>query len=136
MKSVRLCFIACILLFFSQSFAADEGKPPYVATVSPEGIQKVEIVASEFYFDPKTIIVKVNVPVEITIRKEPSMAPHTFVLKAPEAGIDINESISMQPKVIKFTPKKVGKYAFYCDKTFLFKSHREMGMEGVLEVRE
>jgi plastocyanin domain-containing protein len=58
------------------------------------------------------------------------------VIHEPDAGIDINESMGKEPKVT-FTPKKVGKYPFYCDKRFLFfKSHRERGMEGVLEVVE
>jgi hypothetical protein len=41
------------------------------------------------------------------------------------------------PKVIKFAPTKTGIYPFFCDKKFLmFKSHRERGMEGTLEVVE
>jgi plastocyanin domain-containing protein len=58
-----------------------------------------------------------------------------IVIKAPEAGIDISESLSTEPKIIRFTPIKTGKYVFYCAKKFLFfKSHRDKGMEGVLEV--
>jgi len=59
------------------------------------------------------------------------------VIKEPEAGIDINESLSSEPKVIRFTPKKVGKYPFYCDKKLLFfEGHRKKGMEGIIEVAE
>lgn len=36
-----------------------------------------------------------------------------------------------------FTTTKPGKYPFYCDKKLLFMdSHREKGMEGILEVVE
>lgn len=80
---------------------------------------------------------KVNIPVEIRIKKEPSLTPHLFVLSAPETGIDVKESLSSEPKTISFTPVKAGEFPFYCDQKLLFlKSHRERGMEGVLEVRE
>ena len=49
-----------------------------------------------------------------------------------KASVDL----STEPKVIKFTPTKVGKYPFYCSKRFLFWTHRAKGMKGVLEVEE
>lgn len=59
------------------------------------------------------------------------------MIKKPDADIDIRESLDPEPKIIRFTPKKIGKYPFYCDKRFLFfKSHRERGMEGTIEVVE
>jgi plastocyanin len=77
------------------------------------------------------------VPVEIKIKKEPTIVPHSFVIKTPEAGMDIVESLGSEPKTIRFTPTKAGKYPFYCDKKFLSsKSHREKGMEGIIEVLE
>jgi len=40
-----------------------------------------------------------------------------------------------EPKTVTFTPEKTGKYEIYYDKRFLFfASHREKGMEGILEV--
>jgi plastocyanin domain-containing protein len=81
--------------------------------------------------------VKVNVPVELKARKESGFVPHDLLLKAPEAGINIDVSLSSEPKTISFTPTKPGKYPFYCGKKLLFlPSHREKGMEGVLEVVE
>ncbi len=42
-----------------------------------------------------------------------------------------------EAKVIRFTPTRVGSYPFYCNKKLLFfESHREKGMEGILEVVE
>ncbi|MCL4458112.1 MAG: hypothetical protein M1147_13095, partial [Nitrospirae bacterium] len=70
----------------------------------------------------------------------PSLKARGFLavlINAPEAGIEVKEDLSKEPKVVKFTPKKTGKYPFYCDKKLLFfKSHRERGMEGVIEVIE
>jgi plastocyanin len=109
----------------------------YKAVVDADGVQKAEVLAGEYFFRPDHIIVKVNVPVELKIRKEPGIVPHDFVLKAPEAGIDVLESLSSEPKSVRFTPAKTGTYQFYCDKKLIFsKSHREKGMEGTLEVVE
>ena len=122
-------------LFMSAAWGA-ETKNIYKATVDSSGVQKIEMLGASYYFKPNDIIVKVNVPVEITIKKEPGAAPHDIVLHAPEAGIDFNVELGTDPKVIKFTPTKVGKYPFYCDHRFLFWSHRAKGMKGVLEVVE
>jgi hypothetical protein len=39
-------------------------------------------------------------------------------------------------EIIRFTPTQRGLFTFYCDKKLLFfKSHRDKGMEGLLDVR-
>jgi plastocyanin domain-containing protein len=114
---------------------ANAEQNPFVAPIGQDGIQRVEIVAGEYYYTPNNIILKVNVPTELKIKKEPGVVPHDIVIKAPEAGMDISENIGSEPKLIKFTPTKTGKFPFYCSKRFLFfKTHRERGMEGVIEV--
>ena len=127
--------IIFLLLFFTQAVAQETKK--VVATIDPDGTQRVSVTGGEYFFDPNHIVVKVNVPVELKITKESGVTPHDIILKAPEAGIDFTEDIGTTPKVIKFTPTKTGTYPFFCDKKFLmFKSHRERGMEGKLEVVE
>ena len=137
MKYFKCLFaILILLLIFSAGVVNGENKQ-FIASIDQDGVQRVEVLAGEYFFDPNYIVVKVNVPVEITLKKEPTIVPHSFITKAPEAGMDIYESLSSEPKIIRFTPTKVGKYPFYCDKKFLFsKSHREKGMEGVIEVIE
>lgn len=106
-----------------------------VAAVDPDGIQRVDVLGGEYYFDPSVIVVKVNVPVELKIKKAGGITPHDIMLKAPEAGINFSESLSSEPKIIKFTPTKTGKYPFECSKRFMFfKSHKDQGMHGTLEV--
>jgi plastocyanin len=106
-----------------------------VAVVDADGVQRVEVVGGGYYFDPNYIVVKVNVPVELKVRKEGGYVPHDIVVKAPEAGINFSESLDKQAKVIKFTPTAVGKYPMYCSKKMFFvKSHRDRGMEGTIEV--
>jgi len=133
MRRVSPFLIGVFLM--SASWGA-ETKDVYKASIDSSGTQKIEMLGGSYYYKPGDIIVKVNVPVEITIKKEPGAAPHNIVLHVPEAGIDFKVELSTDPKIIKFTPTRVGKYPFYCDHRFLFWSHRAKGMEGVLEVVE
>ena len=108
-----------------------------VATMDADGVQRVEVIGGEYFFDPNYIVVKVNKPVELKIKKEGGFTPHDINVKASEAGINFSESMDKDPKVIKFTPTAVGKYPMYCSKKLPFvKSHRDRGMEGVIEVVE
>lgn len=112
----------------------------FVATVGPDGVQQVEITGGEYYFEPNHIVLKVNVPVEFKVKEAKDTSwfiPHDIVVKAPESGIDFKVSLKKEPQTVKFTPTKAGKYSFYCDKKPPFgKSHKDKGMEGVIEVVE
>jgi plastocyanin len=106
-----------------------------VAVADADGVQRVEVVGGGYFFDPNYIVVKVNVPVELKVRKEAGFTPHDMVVKAPEAGIDFAESLGKDPKTITFTPKTIGKYEMYCSKKLIFvKSHKDRGMVGTIEV--
>ncbi|MCK9418371.1 MAG: cupredoxin domain-containing protein [Nitrospirae bacterium] len=109
-----------------------------VATVDADGVQRVEVIGGEYYFDPNYIVVKVNKPVELTVRKAPGYIPHDMVVKAPEAGIDFKVDLdAKKTDIVKFTPTKIGKYEMFCDKKMLFfKSHKDKGMDGMIEVVE
>ena len=135
MNSIRRRWvIAMLLVLFSLGASAAERKE-YHATVDPDGVQRIEVLGGSYFFDPNYIVVRVNVPVELKIRKESGMTPHNVVLHAPDAGMDIRLDLTTDPQVIRFTPTRAGEYEFYCDKTFLFfESHREKGMVGMLVV--
>lgn len=137
MRSFRYAWTVLAMLFlFTVSTAAAE-KKEFTAKTDPDGVQRVEILAGSYFFDPNYLIVKVNVPVELKIRKEPGMIPHDIVLKAPEAGIDFRQELKETAEIIKFTPTKTGTYPFACEKKLLFfESHKDKGMTGTLEVRE
>ncbi len=140
----KLTMLICLLALvcgFSATTAKCEERPKeekvFRAVIDKDGVQRVDIVGGSYFFTPGHVFVKVNVPVELKVRKEPGIVPHNIVLKAPEAGMDIDGSLGTEPKIIRFTPTKVGKYPFYCSKKLLFfESHREKGMEGILEVTE
>jgi plastocyanin len=108
-----------------------------VAAMDADGVQRVEVLGGEYFFDPNYIVVKVKKPVELKVMKTSGFTPHNIVVKSPEAGIDFSESMGKEPKVIKFTPTAVGKYPMYCSKKLPFvKSHRDRGMDGFIEVVE
>jgi plastocyanin len=157
MKIVKHLVIALVLLLpFSFAAFGDEAKPEMkqnaepqhehamgkvnrvVATVDADGVQRVEVIGGDYYFDPNYIVVKVNKPVELTVKKASGYIPHDMVVKAPEAGIVIKVDLdAKKPETIKFTPTKVGKYPMICDKKLLFfNSHKDKGMEGMIEVVE
>ena len=115
--------------------AATAPEPPTVVPIDKDGVQRVEIVGGSYIFKPDHIIVKVNVPVELQVRKESGLTPHDIAANSPDAGIVFQETMSTTPKIIKFTPTKAGSYPFYCTKKLLFfESHRDRGMKGVIEV--
>lgn len=132
--SLMLPLIFC---FAAGRAAAKPGNELYRAAVDADGVQHVNILASDYFFRPKHIIVKVNVPVTFVVRVKPGIIPHGLVLRAPRANISIDGDLSRESQIFTFTPSVPGKYAFYCpEKLLFFKSHREQGMEGILEVVE
>ncbi|MBI2353968.1 MAG: quinol oxidase [Deltaproteobacteria bacterium] len=129
--------IMSLMLLAATTVVSLADEPPFVVPIAHDGVQRVEILGGDYFFRPRHIVVKVNLPVELVARKETFLTPHNLVIAAPEAGISVHESLSRDPQGIAFTPTKTGKYAIYCDKKLLFMdSHREKGMEAVLEVVE
>ena len=138
-KMKTISAMAILLIFSGFTFADNAGEKSvaYVASVDKNGVQKIEILGGEYFFKPNHIIVIKDVPVELIIRKESGIVPHNIIINQPDAGMDINESLSTREKIIRFTPAKAGKYSFYCNKKLLFfKSHKAKGMEGIIEVIE
>lgn len=94
------------------------------------GVQQVNMLAGSFFYKPNQVTVKVNVPVELMIKKESGMIPHNFVIESPDAGVVVKEELSSDVKTIRFTPTAIGKIPFYCTHG----THRDRGMEGVIDV--
>jgi plastocyanin domain-containing protein len=133
-----LCFLPALA---TRAGAADEPKNDkgkrVVVKVGDDGVQRVEVVGGSYYFDPRHIVVRVNKPVELLVRKEGGVVPHNIIVKAPEADINFAVGLTDKFQPIEFTPTKTGKYVMSCDKQFLwFGNHQEKGMEGIIEVVE
>jgi plastocyanin len=135
-RFLLLCGMILPLALPAGAFAKGEVRE-VIATVDADGVQRVELLAGSYFFNPNRVIVKVGVPLELTLRKEAGMAPHDFHLMAPEAGLEIMVDLDTKGKTVTVTPTKAGSYHFHCSKKLLFfTSHRDRGMEGVLEVVE
>ena len=137
-SGIGLALVLAAPVFGQSDPKADpKAEKRFVATVDADGVQRVAILGGGYFYDPNYVVVKVNVPVELSLTKEAGMTPHDFAIKAPEAGIDVSVSLDTKPQVVKFTPTKVGKYPYVCTKKMIFmKSHKDKGMEGTLEVTE
>ena len=123
-------FLSILLLFYAGNVLAQEPVKP-----EADGVQRVRLVAGSYFFKPSHIVVKANVPVELTVSRESGITPHDLVILAKEAGVEVKEDLGTDPKKITFTATKAGKYAIYCSKKLPFMAgHREKGMEGILEV--
>jgi plastocyanin domain-containing protein len=134
---MRIGILAVVMLLVgcAAAFADQTAEKRFVAVVDADGVQRVRMTGGEYYFDPNVVVVKVNVPVELHVKKTEGIVPHSIEIKAPEAGIDFAESLGDEEKIISFTPTKTGSYPFECTKRFLFfASHKDRGMHGVLEV--
>ena len=107
---------------------------PFVVGVDSDGVQRVTIQLDDFY-TPSHLVVQAGKPVELVLVSKTMITPHNFILK--EGGLSITQEVGAgNTETVRFTPTEPGTFTFYCDKQLLFfKSHREKGMEGRLEVR-
>ena len=131
--SVFVCLM--IVMAVAPLLAAD----PFAVDVplAPDGVQRAVVEADSYDFLPRHLIVRTGRPVELTFKSLAWLVPHNVVIDDPRSGLTIREEVPAGESVtIKFTPAVPGSFAIYCDKKLpFFKSHREKGMEGVLEVR-
>ena len=110
-------------------------EPAQVVKVDQDGVQRVTVLAGSYFFRPSHVVVKAITPVEIIASREAGMVPHDLVIQAPDGGTLVQQDLATEPRKIAFTPRKPGKYPMYCSKKPpLMASHRERGMEGILEV--
>jgi len=126
---------AAMVLAAGAGLARADGGAPVRVPVDADGVQRVTIVGGSYFFRPNHVIVRAQVPVELTVSVEPGLVPHSFEIDAPQAGIAVHTELGTTPKTFRFTPTAPGRFAYYCTHRLLFlRSHRERGMEGVLDV--
>ena len=131
--SVFVCLV--IVMSGLPLLAAD----PFAVEVplAPDGVQRAMVEADSYDFLPRHLVVRAGKPVELTFKSLTWLIPHNVIIDDPRSGLKIREEIPAgQSVTVKFTPTIPGTFAIYCDERLLFfKSHREKGMEGVVEVR-
>ena len=112
-------------------------RKPVAAVQDSDGTQRATIQVDSYSYTPNQLVVKAGSLVELKLVSVTTLTPHNFLLKDPAGALLIEHEVNAGDTVIvRFTPQQLGLFTFYCDKRLLFfKSHREKGMEGRLDVR-
>ncbi len=130
-----LCWVT--LLFSSGVSFGESNEEVLVLEPDSEGIQRASIVLDSYAYTPSHISIQAGKPVEFHLENQSILTPHNFIMDHPDAGLQQDINVDAGDDVtIRFVAPVPGTYTFYCDKQLLFfPSHREEGMEGLLEVR-
>lgn len=129
------CVIVSAVLPAVAATPADDASP-YRASADAGSVQRVALVGGSYFFQPDHIVVQAGQPLEISVKVEPGIVPHSFVLETADGKRLAEMSLGEEPKTLRFN-LPAGHYVFYCSKRLLgFKSHRERGMAGELDARE
>lgn len=131
MAAAVVLLVACPIL----TLAADTA--PVVVPIDQDGVQRATIILDSYSYAPNHLIVLAGKPVELILKSVTILTPHNFIVREPSVGLVVERDVGAgKNEIIRFTPTQPGSFPFYCDKKLLFfKSHREKGMEGLLEVR-
>lgn len=101
-----------------------DGEP----TEEEQTVQEITIVGTEFAFSPAAITVEEGQSVKITFENQGEF-PHNLVIE--ELGITTATISGGQTDAIEFIAPSAGTYTTFCS----VGTHRELGMEGNLDVR-
>lgn len=93
---------ACGLTALALAFGAVPAAAQEPAAAG-DGVQVVEILGGGYFFKPDKVTVKANARVEFRVKKEAGMVPHDFVIEAPEAGVQVKETLGDAPKTVRVT---------------------------------
>jgi plastocyanin len=112
--------------------------PPFVVPTSDDGVQRATVILDSYSYAPNRLTVQAGKPVELTLTSITMITPHNFILKDQSGNLSVEQDVSAgKTVIITFTPMRPGKFPFYCDKRLWpLPSHRDKGMEGILEVTE
>lgn len=108
-----------------------------VVSISPDGVQRATVILDSYSYSPNHLVVESGKPVELTLTSRTTFIPHNFVMQELSAGLSIEQDVGAGKTVIaKLVPTHPGLFPFFCDKRLWpMPSHRDKGMEGLLEVR-
>lgn len=106
-----------------------------VATIDSDGVQRITIVGGSYFFRPDRILAKAGQPLHLIVKMEEGIVPHRFVLDGPDGKPVADIELATTPKTVQIDLPP-GRYSYSCpNRLLMFKSHRERGMSGTLEIR-
>ncbi len=111
--------------------------PPMAVHVSPDGVQRAEVTLDSYAYTPNHLVVERGKPVELTLSSITIITPHNFLIHEPSSGLRVEQDVGAGKTVmVRFVPTEPGRFVFFCDKRLWpMASHRDKGMEGILEVK-
>lgn len=109
------------------------------AAIGPDGMQRINIRCGPDFFDPPHVIVKANVPVELSVSTTRGLPSHNFLvnLSGPNAinATNANSPIGSAQKSFVFVPGLPGDYTMVCrNNAGVANAPTEKSMQGVLTV--
>ena len=123
-----------VLWLAADVLAIDASPPgsPWRVPVGADGVQRVSVILDSYSFRPYHVIVRAGKPVEVTLTSVTMLTPHNFIIDALAVQEEVGAGKTV---VLTFTPTQPGTFPIYCDKRLWpLPSHREKGMEGILDV--
>jgi plastocyanin len=96
------------------------------------GERMIEVVATEFMFEPDTITASPGDTLIVTLRNDGS-DDHNIEFELPDDDYEIDEDVApgQSAELTVPVPDATGDYVFYCP----IAGHRQLGMEGTLTVQ-
>jgi hypothetical protein len=113
MMQTRFRSLSCIfpLMLFSGSLHA-VGIEAWQTVVEADGVQRVNISCGTNFFDPREIVVKKDVPLDVIVRTTANLPQQNFVVRLP--GPSLERIVGRVPQPIRFLPNILGQFAILC----------------------
>jgi heme/copper-type cytochrome/quinol oxidase subunit 2 len=117
--------------------AADSLGSAIAVPISSDGIQRATVILDSYSYSPNHLVVENGKPVELTLTSVTTITPHNFIIKDSAGSLSVEQDVGAGKTVMaRFVPTQPGLFSFFCDKRLWpMPSHRDKGMEGLLEVK-
>jgi uncharacterized cupredoxin-like copper-binding protein len=117
---MRLAAILLCALLGACGTTSGYEKPTTTAVALPDdqGVQKLEVEAHSYYFEPNRLVVRAGQPVELKVHNEAAVVPHNMTIEGIDVAVDVGGKGT------------ANEYHIHCD----VGDHAEHGMLGTLVV--
>ena len=108
---------AAVLLASSTAAAFAQAKPAdfdesWWAAIGPDGVQRVNIRCGPNFFDPRSIVVRANVPLQLTVTTTADLTSNNFTTTIGATTIDA--PVRFAPTSFVLSPRLSGRFQAFC----------------------
>lgn len=136
-KSALFLTLCATCLAHDTRAAGPEQGEAWMAATGKDGVQRVNIRCGPDFFDPRHIVVRLNVPVALSISTTQNLSAHSFVIgRSGNSAIRADKpALTPTPKSVTFTPDTVGDFPLACqDDSGSADATLQKAKQGVLTV--